>query len=118
MDLSLAKKIELTDKPLFDSYFLKFRPQISEFTFTNLFIWRNYYEFLFTELNDHLIIFSKSYLNKWKKPQSNKKDVIFFLPPVGKNRDEIIFELFDSLDNIEIHRIPDADIKKLKRMKK
>lgn len=114
MDLSLAKKIELTDKPLFDSYFLKFKPQISEFTFTNLFIWRNYYEFLFTELNDHLIIFSKSYLNKWKKPQSNKKDVIFFLPPVGKNPDEIIFNLFDSLDNIEIHRVPDSDIIQIK----
>lgn len=114
MDLSLAKKIELTDKSLFDSYFLEFKPQISEFTFTNLFMWRKYYDFLFTELNDHLIIFSKNYLSKWKKPQSNNHDVIFFLPPVGKKPDEIIFKLFDHLDNIEIHRVSEEDIKRIK----
>jgi len=118
MDLNLAKKIELTDKPLFDRYFEKFRPQISELTFTNLFMWRNYYNFLFTELNDHLIIFSKSYLNKWKKSQTNRKDVIFFLPPVGKNPAEIIYKLFDSLDNIEIHRVPDPDIIQIKENEK
>ena len=118
MDLNLAKKIELTDKPLFDSYFEKFRPQISELTFTNLFMWRNYYNFLFIELNDHLIIFSKSYLNKWKKPQTKKKNVIFFLPPVGKNPGEIICKLFDSLDNIEIHRVPDPDIIQIKENEK
>jgi len=118
MDLNLAKKIEITDKPLFDSYFVKYKPQISELTFTNLFMWRNYYDFLFTELNDHLIIFSKSYLNKWKKPHSNKKDTIFFLPPIGNKPDEIIFNLFDNLDNIEIHRVPEADIKKIKENEK
>jgi len=118
MDLNLAKKIEITDKPLFDSYFAKFSPQISELTFTNLFMWRNYYDFLFTELNNHLIIFSKSYLNKWKKPHSNKKDVIFFLPPVGQNPDEIIFYLFDNLDNIEIHRVPETEIEKVKENEK
>jgi hypothetical protein len=118
MDLNLAKKIEITDKPLFDRYFMKFRPHISEFTFTNLFMWRNYYEFLFTELNDHLIIFSKSYLTKWKKSHSNKKDVIFFLPPIGNKPDEIIFNLFDSLDNIEFHRVPEAVIEKIKETEK
>ena len=118
MDLNLAKKIEITDKSLFDSYFLKFKPQISELTFTNLFMWRNYYEFLFTELNNHLIIFSNSYLNKWKKPHSNKKDVIFFFSPIGDKPDEIIFELFDSLDNIEFHRVPEAVIEKIKENEK
>ena len=107
MNLSIAKKIEITDKPLFDNYFLKFNPQISELTFTNLFIWRNHYDFLYIEHKNHLIIFSKSYLNKWKKPQSDKRDVIYFLPPIGPTPDKIIFELFETLNNIEIHRVPE-----------
>ncbi len=118
MDLNLAKKIEMTDKPLFDSYFAKFNPQISELTFTNLFMWRNYYDFLFMELNDHLIIFSKSYLTKWKKPHSDKKDVIFFLPPIGNKPDEIILNLFERLDHIEFHRVTEVDIKRIREKEK
>jgi len=33
MDLNIAKEIDITDKALFDSYFLKFKPQISELTY-------------------------------------------------------------------------------------
>jgi hypothetical protein len=112
MDLNDAKVIELSDKTLFDNYFTKFTPEISEFTFTNLFIWRKYYEFLFKEFDDHLIIFSKNYLKNWKKPLSNKKDVICFFPPVGQNPGEIILSLFTNLKNIEIHRVPESIINK------
>ena len=38
MDLSKAKKIELSDKPIFDNYFKEYPPKISEFTFSNLFM--------------------------------------------------------------------------------
>ena len=49
MELNDAREIELSDKQLFDKYFLEFKPEISELTFTNLFIWRHHYNFLFKE---------------------------------------------------------------------
>jgi len=117
MDLTNAKPIEILDKPLFDNYFQKFRPEISELTFTNLFIWRNYYDFLYIEFDEHLLIFSKDYLKKWNKPSLNKEDAIFFLPPIGQNPDNIIINLFKDLNDIEIHRVPDSITNKIKNSK-
>jgi len=38
------KPIEIQDKPLLDEFLRKDPPQISELTFTNLFIWRHHYQ--------------------------------------------------------------------------
>jgi len=38
------KPIEIQDKPLFDEFLRKDPPQVSELTFTNLFIWRRQYQ--------------------------------------------------------------------------
>ena len=46
MDMGKAKALEIADKRLFDDYFKKYPNRISEFTFTNLFIWRHHYNFL------------------------------------------------------------------------
>ncbi|TFG13659.1 MAG: DUF2156 domain-containing protein [Promethearchaeota archaeon] len=107
MDLSNAKPIEINDKPLFDSYFKKFPPEISEFTFTNLFIWRKHYDFLFTEFKEHLIIFSTNFFKKVKPSFLNDPETIFFLPPVGNTPSEIVIELFKSFELMEVHRVPD-----------
>ncbi|MFX1299170.1 MAG: DUF2156 domain-containing protein, partial [Promethearchaeota archaeon] len=107
LDLANAKSIEISDKTLFNTYLQKFPQEISELTFTNLFMWCKHYDFLFMEWKEHLLIFSTDYLKKWKNPMSNNKNVIFFLPPIGACPDEIIFELFEELNNIEIHRVPD-----------
>lgn len=114
MDLTNANPIEILDKPLFDDYLQKFPPEISELTFTNLFMWRKYYNFSFTEFNEHLLIFSENYLKKWKKSSSNREDSIFFLPPIGQNPDKIITSLFENLNDIEIHRVPYSIINKIK----
>lgn len=114
MELNDAKEIEIKDKPLFDKYFLDCQPEISEFTFTNLFIWRHHYNFLFKEWNEHLIIFSKNYLSKWKSPINNRNDTLFFLPPLGNEPDKIIIELFKNNKYIEIHRVPEAIIENMK----
>ncbi|MFX1322110.1 MAG: DUF2156 domain-containing protein [Promethearchaeota archaeon] len=108
MDLSTGKPIEITDKKLFDEYFQKYPPETSEFTFTNLFMWRIYYNFLFMEFKEHLILFSNDYLKKRKKPiNGGSRDYIYFFPPIGPHPDEIIIELFENIRNIEIHRIPE-----------
>ncbi len=106
MDLSNAKAIEITDKPIFDDYFQRFPPEISELTFTNLFIWRNHYDFRFTEWNNHLLIFSEKYLKKYNTC-AICPDNVFFLPPIGSNPLKIIRELFETIKDLEIHRVPE-----------
>ncbi len=50
------KDIQLEDKPIFDRYFSAKHYENSEFTFTNMFIWRMSYRFKFAIINDHLCI--------------------------------------------------------------
>jgi hypothetical protein len=114
MDLTNAKKITLQDKMLFEGYFRKYPPQNSEFTFTNLFMWRNYYNLLHLEYKDHLILFSHDYLKTRRKPiNSNSKEYLYFFPPVGPHADQIILELYEQIDNLEVHRVPDEICSKL-----
>ncbi len=113
MDLNLAQPIEIMDKGLFDEFLKKYPPEISEMTFTNLFIWRDYYNYLYMEYNNHLLIFSKDYLKKHKESISKNPETLFFLYPVGPTPIQIIVDLFELLDNIEIHRVPESLINKL-----
>jgi len=119
MDLSTGKPIKITDKILFDEYFQKFPPEISEFTFTNLFMWRKYYNFLRMGFEGHLILFSNDYLKNRRKPiNTDSKDYIYFFPPIGPNPDKIIIELFENLENIEVHRVPEDICISLKKNEK
>lgn len=52
-------KLELEHKRLFDEYFKKLNPQASELTFTNLFMWRDYYRISFTIENNLLVIIAE-----------------------------------------------------------
>lgn len=113
MDLAKGKPIEISDKPLFDDYFQKYPPEISELTFTNLFIWRFYYDFKFLEWKDHLIIFSEDYFKTRKEAISKNTETILFYTPIGDDPVQIILDLFDSFKNIEIHRVPNAIIEGL-----
>ncbi|MFX0180758.1 MAG: DUF2156 domain-containing protein [Candidatus Hodarchaeota archaeon] len=115
MNLSLARQIEIEDKKLFDGYFEKSQPEISEFTFTNLFIWKDYYSFLFLESDNHLIVFSHDYFKNWKKSISNLDEGTFFLTPIGPEPEKLIMSLFKQFDNIEIHRVPKDVIEKVIR---
>ncbi|MHA1191834.1 MAG: DUF2156 domain-containing protein [Promethearchaeota archaeon] len=108
MELNDAKPIEITDKPLFDSYFQKFPPVTSEFTFTNLYMWRNFYGLNFIEWKEHLILFSRDIFKKKKEPASGNKNSLYFFPPVGPNPTEIIISLFKELKDLEFHRVPEA----------
>jgi len=106
MRLDDAKRIEITDKALFDSYFQTYPPETSEFTFTNLYMWRNFYGFFFMEWNDHLILFSRDIFKKNKEPASGNKDSLYFFPPVGSDPAEIIISLFKEHKDLEFHRVP------------
>ena len=58
---------------LVDDFFRRFPPQISEFTFTNLFIWRNYYQFQVSVMHDFLTLLGQ--------PPGSAP---FLFPPVGQ----------------------------------
>ncbi len=119
MDLSVGKPIEFTDKSRFDEFFRKYPPEISEFTFTNLFMWRNYYNFLFTEFKEHLILFSYDYLKNRRKPINiDFKDYMYFFPPIGPSPGKIILELFENLRDIEVHRVPEDICERLSENEK
>lgn len=66
------KDLSLEDKTLFDSAFTQFPPVISEFTFTNLFIWRHTYQIKISRLHHFLIILS------------DKGENSFFFPTLGE----------------------------------
>lgn len=53
------KDIELEDKALFDRYFSAHHTENSEFTFTNIFMWRAPYHFRYEVIHDHLCIVGK-----------------------------------------------------------
>jgi len=50
------KPIEIQDKPLFDEFLRKDPPQVSELTFTNLFIWRHHYQPAWFEWNGCILV--------------------------------------------------------------
>lgn len=107
MDLDSANEINLSDQALFDSYFQNYPPVTSEFTFTNLFMWRNFYGLNYIEWKEHLLLFSRDIFKKKKEPVSGNKDSLFFFPPVGPNPTEIIISLFKDLKDLEFHRVPE-----------
>ena len=56
MEFPEFKAIELQDRDFIQNVLSKYQPQTSEWTFTNLFIWQNHYQFQWTTYNNNLII--------------------------------------------------------------
>jgi len=65
------KDLSLEDKPILDEAFKQYPPLISEFTFTNLFIWRHTYQIKMSRLQNFLCLFA----DKGEHP--------FFFPTLG-----------------------------------
>lgn len=68
------KNIGLDDRPVFDHYFNAYLPKISEYTFTNLFIWSKSKNIKFAIRDDGLIMTAFDRDNRH-----------YFLPPIGFN---------------------------------
>jgi len=71
-EFPLFKNLSLEDKPILDLAFKQFPPLISEFTFTNLFIWRHAYQIKIFRLNNFLCLLAEN------------RDHPFFFPPIGE----------------------------------
>ena len=66
------KDLTLEDKPHCDQLFTRFPPVISEFTFTNLLIWRHAYQTKICRLQNFLCLLSE------------QGESSFFFPPIGE----------------------------------
>jgi uncharacterized protein len=110
MNLDDAKILTLDDKAIFDEYFKRFPPLNSEFTFTNLFMWRNFYELYYFVFDSHLIVYSNEFLRKRKTPASGNKNAKYFFPPVGPNPTELMKQIMDQTKDVEFHRVPEKII--------
>ena len=53
------KPVSINDKALFDDYFSAFEPVNSEYTFTNMFMWRKSYNIRYAIIDEMLCIFSR-----------------------------------------------------------
>jgi hypothetical protein len=97
------KDLTLKDKPLCDQLFTQFPPQISEFTFTNLFIWRHTYQIKISRLQNFLCFLSE------------QGESSFFFPPIGEGD---VIECYQSLLQYlgrkvtlpKIVRVPEAGV--------
>jgi hypothetical protein len=67
--------LSLNHKPLFDAALTRFSPAISEFTFTNLFIWRKPYHFKMSRFKDFLCLLSDQGENAFFFPVIGEGDV-------------------------------------------
>jgi len=91
--------LTLADRSLVSGYLRTFPPEISEHTFTNLFIWQPSRPILFAEIDSSLVFLVKAAQDKGK--------YILFGPPVGAiSIPDVFLALGD--DIIGAVRIPDA----------
>ena len=70
------RELSLNDKPLFDTAFQQFPPSFSEFTFTNLFIWRHTYKTQVTRYKKFVCLLSEKIEDPFFFPMIGEGDVI------------------------------------------
>ncbi len=102
------KQITIEDRYIFETFFKSFPPLISEFTFTNLFIWNNSRRIRFAKYESSLLIIAET------------SSETYFLPPIGQfNANEIAKVMFDYADKTnmlpEIRRADDRFSSELDR---
>lgn len=90
------RPIELKDKNIFDSIFKSLKPEISEFTFTNLYCWRDAYSIKISRLEDFLIC-------------SCSKDAsrLFFAPLGAGESKQAIKEILGQFPTAKFFRLPE-----------
>lgn len=91
------KKIELSDKPAFDDAFKRSPPEISEYTFTNLYAWRRAYDLEVSSRDGFLIVLCRN-------PEQA------FFPPAGPGDLTAVIKKFSNEVNIPFIRVPESII--------
>lgn len=72
------KPIDLNTKDLYQHYYQQIHNEVSELTFTNLYMWRNKYHFKYAVIGDYFWILNETDDGRW-----------FFSPPIGDYNDDL-----------------------------
>lgn len=113
-------QITINDKELFDKYFKDYNPLKSELTFTNLFMWRDFYNFRYTIVSGLLCIISVpragspyAYSPIGLATDESYREAMFFLKDYFlKNNWEFVFKKVseDELQRLRAFVKSEADI--------
>ncbi|MCX7965304.1 MAG: phosphatidylglycerol lysyltransferase domain-containing protein [Syntrophorhabdaceae bacterium] len=111
------KDVEIEDREIFNLFFSEFQPEASEYTFTNLFIWRKHYRFKWTIYKDWLLIITNKDNSSWHAfqpigPPSRKEAILMLFEwlkeekkvsePTIQRCERKIVEEFSGIKNISI----------------
>lgn len=85
------KPLSIDDKNVFDEYFRAYPPEISEYTFTNLFMWNHVYDIRYEIIDGCLLIASGNSIFPPVGPSENTSDALEkFYEMLKKDYSEII----------------------------
>ena len=92
------RPIELADRPLFDAHFSTLDRPLSDYTFSQLFTWRNSLRILWKPVRGHLCVFA-----------NGTGDLTLLMPPIGDTgSDAALVEAFELMDAYNAaHGVPD-----------
>jgi ribosomal protein S18 acetylase RimI-like enzyme len=92
------RPVEMADRGLFDACFASLSQPISDYTFSQLFTWRNSLRILWKRLDGHLCVFA-----------NGTGDLTLLLPPVGDTGgDRALASAFELMDDYNAaHAVPD-----------
>ncbi len=79
-----SRALEFDDKAVFEPIFSRLQPRISEFTFANLYLFREAHRYRVSVVGDSLVVFGKGYAGEE-----------YFLPPLGGAIDGTLTTLFE-----------------------
>src|SRR5215210_4874182 len=83
------RSVELTDAPALSRYFASLAEPLSDYTFSQLFTWRNSLRILWRELHGHLCVFA-----------NGTGDLTLLMPPMGDTGgDRALAEAFGIMDD-------------------
>lgn len=92
------RSVELADAALIGRYFGSLRTPLSDYTFSQLYSWRNSLRILWRELDGHLCVFA-----------NGTGDLTLLVPPIGEgDSDRALRRCWEVMDDYNAsHRVPD-----------
>lgn len=110
------KPLSIEDKNIFDEYFCAYPPEISEYTFTNLFMWNHVYDIKYEIIDGCLLIASGNNVFPPVGPSENTLNALEkFCEMLKKDYSEINLTRFDNdsatkiRENFNVEMEPDED---------
>ena len=92
------KPVELADRPILQSYFASLSEPLSDYTFPQLYTWRNSLRILWKIVSGHLCVFA-----------NGSGDLTLLMPPIGDTQgDPALRDAFEIMDHYNVaHQVPE-----------